>query len=125
MFIFGVRRALFLKNECARQDTSAEATREDSRRVFPSTFLLSPCLGFPRRECTAGIRITANLLEIGKNYSNRLIYNFPHVSSKFSQNFLSCVNFLKIPDFYFLILFPKCRKKFIRILYFKVFLKFH
>ncbi len=27
-----------------------------SRRVFPFTFSLSSCLGFPRRECTAGIR---------------------------------------------------------------------
>ncbi len=28
-----------------------------ARRVFPSTFSLSPCLGFPRRECTAGISV--------------------------------------------------------------------
>ncbi len=27
-----------------------------ARRMFPCTFSLSPCLGFPRRECTAGIR---------------------------------------------------------------------
>ncbi len=63
--------------------------------------------------------------EIGRNYPDRLIYNFPHVSSKFSQNFGRFVNFLKIADFYFLILFPKCGKKFLRILYFEVFLKFH
>ncbi len=25
------------------------------RRVFPSTFSLAPCLGFPRQECSAGI----------------------------------------------------------------------
>ncbi len=67
------------------------------------------------------LRIIADLLKIGKNYSNRLIYNFPHVPSKFSQNFRRFVNFLKIPDFYFLILFSKCRKKFLRILYSKVF----
>ncbi len=67
----------------------------------------------------------AYFLEIGKNFSNRLIHNFPRVSSKFSQNFRRFVSFLKIPDFYFLILFAKCRKKFLRILYFKVFLKFH
>ncbi len=28
-----------------------------TRRVFPSTFSLSPSLGFPRRECTAGIKV--------------------------------------------------------------------
>ncbi len=29
-----------------------------ARRVFPSTLSLSPCLGFPRQECTAGITDT-------------------------------------------------------------------
>ncbi len=46
------------KWELTRRDTSVQGYRRASkaRRVFPSTFSLSRCLGFFQRECTASIR---------------------------------------------------------------------
>ncbi len=49
------------KRDLTRRDTSAEATRENPRPVFPSTFSLSPCLRVPLRECAAGIRIRRSI----------------------------------------------------------------
>ncbi len=42
----------------ARHERRGYARGSKARRVFPFTFSLSPCLGFPQRECTAGIRNT-------------------------------------------------------------------
>ncbi len=41
-----------------------------ARRVFPSTFSLSPCLGFPRWECTAGITDVRRSLSFHISFSD-------------------------------------------------------
>ncbi len=43
----------------AKQECRGYTRGSKARRVFPSTFSLSLCLGFPRRECTAGINVTS------------------------------------------------------------------
>ncbi len=45
----------------ARQEHQGCTRGSKARRVFPSTFSLSPCLGFPRRECTACFRSSSAL----------------------------------------------------------------
>ncbi len=52
------RHRLLKKWKIMRRDTSAWSyTRaSETRRVFPSTFLLLPCLEFSRWECTASIK---------------------------------------------------------------------
>ncbi len=40
----------------ARHERRGYMRGSKARRMFPSILSFSPCLGFPRRECTAGIR---------------------------------------------------------------------
>ncbi len=59
----GRHRGSLKKQDLTRRDTSVEARHErqgytrasEVSWVFPSTFSFSPCLGFSRWECTAGI----------------------------------------------------------------------
>ncbi len=46
-----------------------------ARRVFPSTFLLSPCIGFPRRACTADIKYHDKSSNFGKQFAWRILKN--------------------------------------------------
>ncbi len=41
----------------ARHEYRGYTRGSKAKRVFPSTFSLSACLGFPRGECTAGIML--------------------------------------------------------------------
>ncbi len=43
----------------ARHECQGYTRGSKAKRVFPSTLSLSPCLGFPQRECTAGIRVAS------------------------------------------------------------------
>ncbi len=40
----------------ARHECQGYTRGSKARRMFPSTFLLSPCLSFPLRECTVDMR---------------------------------------------------------------------
>ncbi len=75
---------LLKKWELTMRDTSARGYTRASevRRVFPSTFLLSPCLGFSLRECTAGIRITQQFSLI-----RNIIFKFSKVFLKLLSKF--------------------------------------
>ncbi len=46
----------------AKHEHQGHTRGSKARRVFPSTLSLSPCLGFPWRECTAGIMWAASQL---------------------------------------------------------------
>ncbi len=54
-----------------------------ARRVFPSTFSFLPCLGFSRRECTAGITLGL------------------HIAIKFFTNLSFFYYFIQIPQNFF------------------------
>ncbi len=47
----------------ARHERRGYTRGSKARWVFPSTFSLSPCLGFPRRECTPGNRVKWSSIE--------------------------------------------------------------
>ncbi len=49
------------------------------RRVFPPTFSLSPCFGFPRRECTVGITVfttTCQICSVANGSAQNSLHNF-------------------------------------------------
>ncbi len=46
----------------ARHERRGYTRGSEVRRVFPSTFSLLPCLGFPRWECTASVRETVKAI---------------------------------------------------------------
>ncbi len=63
----------------ARHEHRGYTRGSKARRVFQSTFSLSPCLGFPRQECTAGMRFkprvhyySDNVTGLSKYYHNSL-----------------------------------------------------
>ncbi len=55
----------------ARHEHQGYTRGSKVRRVFPSTFSLSHCLGFPQWECTAGITLLASTVFFASCMANR------------------------------------------------------
>ncbi len=83
----GTLKKLDLNEE--RHECRGYTRGSKARRVFPSTFSLSPCIGFPRRECTAGIRRKAphvsHILQFIREHVRLLGLKILRIFSKFGQ----------------------------------------
>ncbi len=103
----------------ARHKRRSYTRGSKARRVFPSTFSFSPFLGFPRRECTAGIMFQDNfgqiIIEASSIFSSIFFQNHLKYFPKFSQVFLEIWNWNDYRNFP--ICFSEFSKIFLKILW--------